>query len=66
MKMNQIFLKIVRKLLKKSHVFCERSELRLHFEWTKVDLNAKNGPFWRFFEKLKQCYQTSHDKWAEN
>ena len=24
---------------------CERSELRLHFEWTKV--NAKNGQFWR-------------------
>ena len=36
---------------------CERSELRLHFEW-----NAKNGPFWRVFENLKlavkQCYQT--------
>ena len=54
------------KLLKKSHVFCERSELRLHFEWTKVNLNAKNGPFWQFFENLKQCYQTSHDKWAKN
>ena len=23
---------------------CERSELRLHFEWTKVN-DAKNGPF---------------------
>ena len=22
---------------------CERSELRLHFEWTKVVKNAKNG-----------------------
>ena len=41
---------------------CERSELRLHFEWTKVNKNAKNCPFWRVFEKLKlavkQCYQT--------
>ena len=37
---------------------CERSELRLHFEWTKV--NWKIG---EFFENLKlavkQCYQTS-------
>ena len=33
---------------------CERSELRLHFEWTKVKLkNAKNGPIWRVFENLK-------------
>ena len=34
---------------------CERSELRLLFEWT-------NGTFWRDFENLKlavkQCYQT--------
>ena len=41
---------------------CERSELRLHFEWTKVIKNVKNGPFWRVFENLKlavkQCYQT--------
>ena len=41
---------------------CERSELCLHFEWTKVNQNAKNGQFWRVFEKLKlavkQCYQT--------
>ena len=39
---------------------CERSELRLHFEW----INAKNSPFWRVFEKLKlvvkQCYQIGH------
>ena len=38
---------------------CERSELCLHFEWTKV-----NCPFWRVFENLKlavkQCYQTGH------
>ena len=27
---------------------CERSELRLHLK-----KNAKNGPFWRLFEKLK-------------
>ena len=26
---------------------CERSELRLHYEWTKVDENAKNGQYWR-------------------
>ena len=35
---------------------CERSELRLHFEWTK------NGQFLQVFENLKlavkQCYQT--------
>ena len=24
-------------------IHCERSELRLHFEWTKVNKNAKNG-----------------------
>ena len=38
------------------------SELRIHFEWTKVDYNAKNCPFWRVFENLKlavkQSYQT--------
>ena len=36
---------------------CERSELLLHFESTKV--NAKNGPIWRVFENrklaVKQC-----------
>ena len=41
---------------------CERSELRLHFEWTKVVKNAKNGSFWRVSETpklaVKQCYQT--------
>ena len=41
---------------------CERSELSLHFEWTKVHKNANNSPIWRFFENLKlavkQCYQT--------
>ena len=44
---------------------CERSELRLHFEWTKVNKKWKeNRPFWRVFENLKlavkQCYQTGH------
>ena len=42
--------------------YCERSELRLHFEWTKVIRNAKNVQFWLVFENLKlvvkQCYQT--------
>ena len=41
---------------------CERSELRLHFEWTKVNQKCNNGPFWRVFENLKlavkQRYQT--------
>ena len=29
---------------------CERSELRLHFEWTKIDKNAKNGQFSEFLK----------------
>ena len=37
---------------------CERSELRLHFEWTK----CPKSPIWRVFENLmlavKQSYQT--------
>ena len=32
---------------------CERSELRLQFEWTKVNQKWQNGPFWRVFENLK-------------
>ena len=50
--------------LPKSRIqYCERSELGLHFEWTKVHFkNAKNGQFWRVLENLnfavKQCYQT--------
>ena len=49
------------KIHKKSLIqHCERSELRLHFEWTKVIKNAKNGQCWRVFEILKlsvkQCY----------
>ena len=43
---------------------CERSELFLHFEWTKVNKNANNCPFWRDFEDMqlvvKQRYQTCH------
>ena len=34
---------------KSSIQHCERSELRLHFEWTKVDSKCS---FWRVFEKL--------------
>ena len=49
---------------------CERNELRLHFEWTKVTKNAKNGQFWRVIENLKlllkQCYQTSNFKYDKN
>ena len=33
---------------------CERSKIRLHFEWTKLIENAKRGPFWQvFFFKLR-------------
>ena len=39
--------------------YCERSELCLHFEWTKVDEKCQK---WSIFENLKfavlQCYQT--------
>ena len=42
----------------------ERSELRLHFDWTKIIKNAKNGQFWRVIVNLKfalkQCSQTGH------
>ena len=42
---------------KKSH-----STLRAKRATQKLVKNAKNGPFWRFFENLKlavkQCYQT--------
>ena len=45
---------------------CERCEVRLHFDWTKVRFrnarNTKNGPFWRILKNpkftVKQCYQT--------
>ena len=32
--------------------------IRLHFEWKKVSLNAKNGQFWRVLEKLETNGQT--------
>ena len=48
---------------KRSH--CERSELRLHFEWTKVHQKCQNGPFGEILENLKltvkQCYQTEQN-----
>ena len=41
--------------------YCERSELRLHFEWTKVHEKCQKWSIWRVFENLKlavkQCYQ---------
>ena len=44
---------------------CERSELRLHFEWTKVNQKCqKMVHFGEFLKKLKlavkQFYQTGH------
>ena len=43
---------------RKSHIqHCERSELRLHFEWPKVHKNAKNGQFCEFLE-IAACGQT--------
>ena len=32
--------------------YCERSELCLHFGWTKVNQKWQNGQFWRVFENL--------------
>ena len=32
---------------------CERSELRLHYEWNKINQKWQNGPFWRLIENLK-------------
>ena len=55
--LNKILIKAARPASAKNTVFennrknpiqhCERSELRLHFEWPKVHQNAKNGTFWR-------------------
>ena len=47
---------------KKSRIqHCERSELRLHFKWTKIDYFAQNSQFWRVSENMKlavkHCYQ---------
>ena len=40
------------------------------FEWTEVNQNAKNGPFWRVFENLKlvvkKSYQTGHFEKIKN
>ena len=32
---------------------CERSELRLHFEWTKVHQKCQKLSIWRVFENVK-------------
>ena len=54
MKILQIHFDTMFENLPKSRIqHCERSELRLHFECTKVDKNAKNGQFRRVFENLK-------------
>ena len=46
---------------------CERSELHLHFEWTKVHKNAKNlRGFLKLKLVVKQCYQTWEQKLAKN
>ena len=37
--------------------YCERSELHIHFDWTKVTKNAKNSRFWLIFEKTEVCGQ---------
>ena len=37
---------------------CERSELRLHYEWTKINQKWQNGPFWRLIEKFSIKNQT--------
>ena len=49
--------------LKSLILHCERSELRLHFEWTKVHQNCPKYSIWRFKKiklEVKQCYQTGH------
>ena len=42
--------------------YCERSELRLRFGWTKVHYKCQKWSIWRVSENLKfvvkQCYQT--------
>ena len=48
---------------------CERSELRLHYEWAKVNWKCQNGQFWWLFKNLrltvKQCCQTGFQKLAK-
>ena len=58
---NEGTLCIVFENLPKSRIqHCERSELYLHFEWTKVHQKCHKWPIWRVFENLKlavtQCY----------
>ena len=49
---------------------CERSELRLHFEWTKVHWKCPKWFICEFFENLKlavkQCYQRGPFKLDKN
>ena len=37
---------------------CERSELRLHFEWTNVNQKCQNWSIWASFWKPEACGQT--------
>lgn len=41
---------------------CERSELRLHFEWTKVDEICPKSPLWRVFEKRSVIRQVTFNR----
>ena len=42
---------------KRAHLTLRAKELRLHFEWTKVIKNTKNGQFWLLL-KTETCGQT--------
>ena len=44
--------------LKKSHQHCERSELRLHFEWTKVNKKCQKMAILTRIRKPEACGQT--------
>ena len=37
---------------------CERGEVALHFEWTKVHKKCQNGQFLQGFLKTETCSQT--------
>ena len=41
---------------------CERSELRLHFEWTKVNQKCQKWSIWQFFENLNLRSNSVPDK----
>ena len=45
---------------------CERSELRLHFEWTKVNKNAKKLSIWRLKTVLPQRCEKKYRYLAVN